>query len=91
MTLFALLLLGMHDTVRDLLRLWAEDNGYYSFGYLILPICIGLAWYRHRSLAALVPRPAPLALPLILGAGTVWLLAQAAGRLPTRRTCCSMA
>ena len=76
--LFALLLLGMHGTVSDLFRLWAEDSGYYSFGYLIPPICIALVWRRRRSLAALPPRPSPLAIPLILGTGAVWLLAKAA-------------
>ncbi|MEM7042804.1 MAG: exosortase A [Pseudomonadota bacterium] len=76
--LTALLLLAMHDTVDSLLRLWASDGGYYSYGYLVLPISIALAWQRRRSLHILPPRQEPLAMLALFCAGAVWLVARAA-------------
>lgn len=68
----------MAGTVRDLIALWALDDGYYSYGFLILPISLFLVWRRRHAIAGLAPRQEPLALVALVLTGGLWLIAKAA-------------
>lgn len=76
--LLALLLFAMRSTVLDILDLWAVDGGYYSYGYLIIPISLALTWRHRQVLRMLSPRQEYLALPALLIVGVAWLIARAA-------------
>ncbi|MEZ5935906.1 MAG: exosortase [Alphaproteobacteria bacterium] len=76
--MLALLLLAMMDTVRRLAALWMIEDGYYSYGFLILPVSLLLIWRRRRALADLVPQQEPLAIPALLLTDGFWLASRAA-------------
>ncbi len=78
LVLVAVLLLAMAGTVRDLIALWALEDGYYSYGFLIPPISLFLVWRRRHVLAGLAPRQEPLALLALVLTGGLWLIAKAA-------------
>lgn len=76
--MIALLMLAMNETVTDLIALWAIDDGYYSYGFLILPISLFLVWQRRHVIAGLPLRQELFAMPALVGTGGLWLIAKAA-------------
>ena len=66
------------DTARTMVEIW-ERSDTFAHGYLIVPISAWLVWRRRAALAALDMRPNFLVLPLLVLAGTGWLLGEVAG------------
>ena len=79
MSVIVLILLAFvlfQPTVRYLLSLWNQyDTGNYAHGYLVLAISVYLIFANRRKLATLTPRPSYLALPALLVASLLWLMA----------------
>jgi exosortase A len=65
-----------HDTVASLARIWARSET-FAYGFLVVPATGYLIWLKRRSLTALPPRPAPLALLALPFLGLVWLAGRA--------------
>lgn len=65
------------DAWRAMVTVWSTTTTYHH-GFTILPITLLLVWLRRDALAALHPRPEPLALVLVLGFGLLGVLARAA-------------
>lgn len=49
---------------------WVSST--YNHGFLIAPAAFYLAWEQRAALARLAPRPAPVALIVVLGAALAW-------------------
>jgi exosortase A len=71
--LFAL----FHDTVAATVGTWIS-NTTFNHGFLILPICVYLAWQRRAELARMMPEPTAWALVPLAASGAGWLLGAAA-------------
>ena len=68
------------ETAIDALETW-QRTAAHAFSFLILPISAYFVWLRRNEVAALTPRPSPLAALLAVPAAALWLvgeLAQAA-------------
>ncbi|MGI9433711.1 MAG: exosortase A [Geminicoccaceae bacterium] len=76
--LLVVLLIAMADTVKNLVALWSIEDGFYSYGFLILPISVVLIWRRRPTIKDLPPRQEPLAIPMLALTGALWLVAKAA-------------
>ncbi len=76
--MLAILLLAMADTVKSLIALWSIEDGFYSYGFLILPISLALIWRRRDAILEISPRQEPIAIPALLLTGMLWLVAKAA-------------
>jgi exosortase A len=68
------------STVSSMVQQWLEVET-YSHGFMILPISLWLVWRQRDQVRCLQPRPAPVALLVVLLAGGVWLLAGLLGVL----------
>jgi exosortase A len=64
--------------VSDAVAVWSDSRA-YNHGFLILPIVCYLIYERRHRLAGLAPLPYPLALLLLVPAGTFWLIAKIVG------------
>ncbi|MGB5442887.1 MAG: archaeosortase/exosortase family protein, partial [Gammaproteobacteria bacterium] len=65
-----------HETLLYLTGLWNQlDIGEYAHGYLVLAISVYLVLRQRRVLAALRPCPNAWALPAVLAASLLWMLA----------------
>lgn len=62
-----------HETAAAIAGVWQASTT-FSHGYVIVPVVLGLVWYRRRTLTALQPRPWPWALAGVAGAGMAWLV-----------------
>jgi exosortase A len=71
----AVMLLLYWPGVEKLLGIWTNSDT-YAHGFLILPICLYLAWRRRAELAALQPRPGLWGLPVLALLGIAWLAAR---------------
>lgn len=65
------------ETYRNIVAIWWRSET-FAHGFLVLPIVGYLIWLKRLSLAPLAPRPAPVALLMLLGMVLVWLLGYAA-------------
>lgn len=65
-----------HETAAAIAGVWQASTT-FSHGYVIVPVVLGLIWYRRHNLAALQPRPWPWALAGVAGAGLAWLVGAA--------------
>lgn len=75
--LAALLGWAMRDAVGAMAATWWNDVT-YNHGMLVPPISAYLLWGARRGLAAIPPRPEPLALAPLLCCVGAWVLGQAA-------------
>ncbi|MDE2615048.1 MAG: exosortase A, partial [Burkholderiales bacterium] len=76
--LVAVLLLLFRDTATSMVGIWYRSET-YAHAFLVPPIVLWLVWRLRARLAALAPRPAPLALVPMAGACLLWLLGELAG------------
>jgi exosortase A len=61
------------DTVESIVRIWMVSDT-FSYGFLILPIVLFLAYQRRRQLAAVAPQPCFWALAWIAAALLLYLI-----------------
>jgi exosortase A len=73
----ALILLLFHDTVADIVGLWAIDSA-YNHGFLIIPISLYLIWERQATIAPIRPRPNIWGVAIIAPFGLLWLVSDVA-------------
>ncbi len=75
----SLLVIGLvfWETYRDIVAIWWRSET-FAHGFLILPIVGYLIWLKRAALAPLAPRPAPVALLMLLGMVFIWVLGYAA-------------
>lgn len=71
------ILFWYRHTAISMWGIWARSDT-FAHGFIVPPIIVWLVWRQRRQLAELAPRPARMALPLVLGAGIVWLLGELA-------------
>ncbi len=71
------LLLGLgHEVVAAMVRTWANTTTYHH-GFLVLPICLYLAWRQRRRLAVLEPSGSLGGALCLLPFGLLWALGSA--------------
>lgn len=68
-----LLLVLYRNTVIGMVSIW-ERSDTYAHGFMVLPIALWLVWRQRHRVADLVPQPSIVAVLLMLGAATLWLL-----------------
>ncbi len=72
---FILLLTAIYwQTLWSMVAIWIRSET-FTHGFLILPISAWLIWQKRNELCAVAPNSWLLPVPLILGAGFVWLVA----------------
>ena len=62
------------DTASLMYETWARLHA-YNHGFLILPVCLYLAWERRAALRAIEPRPNLFGVLLVAAFGALWLVA----------------
>src|SRR5262249_15134257 len=62
------------DTVWSIVSIWHSSDT-FAHGYLILPICLWLAWRQREALESVEIRPCYAALVPLAMAGFVWFFA----------------
>jgi exosortase A len=73
LALLLLAILGLyHQTAAGMVSIWSRSET-YTHGFVVPLISLWLIWRIRHSLAAFVPKPAPLVGLLMLGAAGVWL------------------
>ncbi|EXI76747.1 MAG TPA: exosortase A [Candidatus Accumulibacter phosphatis] len=65
------------ETALDMASIWWRSDT-YAHGMIVPPIALWLAWRLRAGLSALSPRASYLAVVLLGGAGSAWLLGQVA-------------
>jgi exosortase A len=75
-----LLLLLLRDTAWAIVETWYGSTS-YNHGFLIIPICLYLAWQQRDALSALTPAPSWRGAPVLLAGAIAWLLGAATGTL----------
>ncbi|PWG62684.1 exosortase A [Sediminicurvatus halobius] len=75
--LIALTLALFFPTAWSMVEIWTRSET-FAHGYIIAPISLFLIWRRREVLAQIAPRPQPLALVVLIGAGFLWLLSDLA-------------
>ena len=81
---FALLVYG--STIASLVNIWRISDT-FAHGFLVLPVCVLLAWRSRDRLVTLQPRPYPLALIGLLPLGFGWIMGRAASTLSVEQFC----
>ncbi len=74
---FAAIVALFHNTAESIVSIWFHDTT-FNHGFLILPICLYLAWLRRDELARMTPEPTGWALVPLAASGGAWLLGAAA-------------
>jgi len=71
-----LLVLGLYrETTMYLGGLWAQVDGGYGHGFLVLAICLYIVYRQRHALSKLVPCPSVMALFAIATFSLIWLVA----------------
>lgn len=65
-----------HQTAASIVAVWRNSET-FSHGFVIIPIVLGLIWYRRHALMSTQPRPWPWALTGVALAGLAWLVGAA--------------
>ncbi len=68
----AVLITLFFDTAAKAVNVWSTSSA-YNYSFLIIPVSVWLIWERHRELARMSPRPAPLFLLLMIPFAAAWL------------------
>ena len=77
---FILLFAFYYPTFESMVSVWSRSDT-FAHGFIILPISLWLIWRIRAQLVATEPKVNYLGIPLLLGAGAVWLLAKYIGVL----------
>lgn len=78
------ILLVYADTVVSMAAIWQRSDT-FAHGWLVVPICLWLAWRDRDALAASPARPWLPALAAVAAAGAVWLVAALADVIALRQ------
>ena len=81
-----LLLILLHRSVEAIVTTW-YTSATYNHGFLIIPICVYLAWRRRDLVASVAIAPEWRGLALIVLAAVAWLIGNAAGALVVQELC----
>ena len=80
-TFAALCILALHwRTAASIVAIWWRSET-FAHGFIVVPICLWLAWRRRDALAQIPAEPWWPGLALVLLAGTLWLVASVADTL----------
>ena len=78
-------ILAVHlPTVASIVSIWQRSDT-FAHGFIIVPICLWLAWRKRDAIAAVEARPWYPALLLMVAAGGLWLLMAIADVLGLRQ------
>ena len=72
------------DTAFAMYDRWVNIHS-YNHAFLILPVCVYIAWERRAALRAMRPRASWLGLILVSGFGAFWMVADAADVMAGRQ------
>lgn len=76
----------LHETVGAMVDTWSISST-YSHGFLIVPICLYLAWKRRSALSVVEVRPALGGVAVVAVASIGWLVGEATGTLIVQEFC----
>src|SRR5438552_11148831 len=68
----AVILLGFWQTAQSIVAIWIRSET-FAHGFVVLPLCLWLAWRRRDVLAALEVRPWWWGLAFVFASGALWL------------------
>ena len=71
-------------TAASMVAIWWRSET-FAHGFVVIPICLWLAWRRREELATVEIKPWWLGLAGILAAGALWLVASAADALSAKQ------
>jgi exosortase A len=71
------ILLAFWSTTQSIVATWIRSETFVH-GFVVVPLCIWLAWRRRADLAAVDARPWWWGLAFVVGAGALWLVAATA-------------
>jgi len=72
------ILLLYRQTAASIVAIWIRSET-FAHGFVIVPLCLWLAWRRRDALARVAIGPWWWGLALVFAAGSLWLVASAAG------------
>jgi exosortase A len=78
------ILLVHADTVASMVAIWQRSET-FAHGWLVVPICLWLAWRNRHTIAATPARPWYPALLIVAAAGAVWFLTVVADVIGVRQ------
>jgi exosortase A len=65
-------------TAASIVAIWIRSET-FAHGFVIVPLCLWLAWRQRNALAKVAVRPWWPGIAFVLGSGALWLAASAAG------------
>jgi len=71
------ILVGFWHTAQSIVAIWTR-SATFAHGFVVVPICLWLAWRKRSELAAITARPWWWGILFVFGAGGLWLVASAA-------------
>jgi len=84
-TFAVLCILALHwRTATSIVAIWWRSET-FAHGFIVVPICLWLAWRRRDALARIPAEPWWPGIALVLLAGTLWLVASVADTLGIRQ------
>lgn len=72
------------ETVASIVSIWYRSET-FAHGYIVVPICLWLAWRKRDAIAATPAQPWPPALLAVAAAGALWLVMTTADVLGVRQ------
>lgn len=71
-------------TAASIVAIWIRSET-FTHGFVVVPICLWLAWRHHQTLAAIPARPWWPGLAFVFAAGALWLVTSAADVLGVKQ------
>ena len=71
-------------TAASIVSIWIRSET-FTHGFLVVPICVWLAWRRRETIAAIPARPWRPGLAIVFAAGALWLVTSAADVLGVKQ------
>lgn len=71
------ILLAFWQTAQSIVAIWIRSDT-FAHGFVVVPLCVWLAWGKRDELAAMTARPWWWGLAIVFSAGALWLVATAA-------------
>ena len=69
------------STAASIVAIWLRSET-FAHGFIVIPICLWLAWRKRAELAATPAKPWWPGLVVVVGGSAIWLVASAAVRNP---------